>query len=189
MTLKPLFSTKFAFAGLLSIGLAGGVWFSNNLGWAAPAVKPTKAATKSASKTDKKKDDSPPINKALYASVESLSLVKTPKDFIGKKVQFKGTFSGFSGLGLDYPKALREAKNYVNLLVRRPDVTKVNIPMGELKLFYPRKKSDAVKELNVGDQVLIYGQVFSAALKEPWVDVDKLEITAHTGKPEHAKDD
>ena len=182
---------KFALTVILSASL-GGLCLTHDMGWSKSAVKPlptAKPAVTSPAKSDKKEAakaaQDPPINKALYATVESLSVVKAPKDFLGKKIQFAGTFSGFSGLGLDYPKAMRAGKDYVNLLVRRPDVTAANIPMGELKLFYPRKKSEAVKDLNVGDQVLVYGQVFSSALNEPWVDVDQLDITAHTGKPEH----
>jgi hypothetical protein len=119
----------------------------------------------------------PPATPAV--SVTSIDLVRQPEDYLGKTVQFKGVFNSFSALGLDYKKALRDSKDFISVLVLRPDVNpSFKIPLSELKLFYPRKKSEAVTQLDAGDTVQITGTVFSTALGEPWVEISTLTIEA-----------
>jgi hypothetical protein len=109
--------------------------------------------------------------------VSPIDLVRQPGTYLNKNVRFKATFNSFASLGLDYKPALRDSKDYVSMLVLRPDVAPTfKIPMSELKLFYPRKKSDAVVHLDAGDTIEITGTLFSQALGEPWVDVQELVI-------------
>jgi len=114
--------------------------------------------------------------KAAAKAVTPLQLVRSPETYLNQTVSFDAEFSGFSGLGLDYKKAYRNAKDYVTVLVRRPDVQHHNIPLSELKLFYPRKQSEALSDLEPGDKISIQGQVFSTALREPWVDITQLKV-------------
>lgn len=118
----------------------------------------------------------PPSTSAPVQTVSPLQLVKTPDQFLNKQVTFDGEFSGFTGLGLDYSKAMRSSKDYVGVLVRRPDVRHHHIPLAELKLFYPRTKSESLTTLEPGDMIRVRGKVFSTALQEPWLDIDQLTV-------------
>lgn len=108
--------------------------------------------------------------------VTPLQLVRNPEAYLNQAVKFDAEFSGFSGLGLDYKKAYRDAKDFVTVLVRRPDVQHHSIPLSELKLFYPRKQSETLGDLEPGDTLSIEGTVFSTALREPWVDINSLKV-------------
>ncbi len=120
-----------------------------------------------------------------YIRVTPIDLLKAPDNYLDKDIQLEGTFSSFSSLGLDYKKAFRDSKEHVSLLLLRPDVTHHKIPLAELKLIYPRKKSDDVLELESGDIVSIKGHVFSTALNDPWVDVEVIDVIKKaTPKPE-----
>jgi hypothetical protein len=128
-------------------------------------------------KAEKPADTTPAI------TVTSIDLVRQPDVYLNKKVTFKATFNSFASLGLDYKKAFRDSKDFVSMLVLRPDVSpKYRIPLSELKLFFPRKKSDVVLHLDAGDTIQVTGQVFSTALGEPWMDVDLLTIVEKTAK-------
>jgi hypothetical protein len=113
---------------------------------------------------------------AEASQLEPLALLKEPKTYMNKKVAFTGVFNGFSGLGLDYKKAFRDSRDYVAFSILRPDVTANTIPLSELKLFFPRKKSAEVTDLESGDTVQVIGTVFSAALEEPWITVDYIKV-------------
>ena len=112
-----------------------------------------------------------PIN---YLNVEAVELIKTPERYLDKPVRFSGVFNSFSALGLDYPKAERKSKEYISVLILRPDVDHHKIPLSELKLFYPRKKTKALLDLESGMKVTVKGTVFSTALGDPWVDINEL---------------
>ena len=168
---------------------------------AAPAkkqemVKPKAApAKKDAADSDKEKEakDKAAIEKEIQASlatatkVESLDLLKDPTKFMNKKVTFTGTFNRFADVGLDYKKAFRDSRDYVTFFILRPDVTAHNIPMAEMKLFFPRKKSTEVMDLETGDKIQIVGTQFSNAMEEPWVDVEHIKLLQKTEKPERHK--
>jgi hypothetical protein len=113
--------------------------------------------------------------------VSVIDLVSQPATYLNKPVSFQATFNSFAGLGLDYKPAFRDSKDYVSLIVLRPDVS-WRIPLSELKLFYPRKKSDAVLHLDAGDTIKVTGTVFSTALGEPWLDIQDLTIEAKAKK-------
>ena len=140
-----------------------------------------------------------------YEETTSLDLVQRPAEYLNKLVKFEAEFNTFSTLGLDYSRAKRDSKDYYGLMVRRPDVTHHVIPLSELKIFakrpdeeketkksdktpppsVPRKqepadKSDTVldswMDLERGDRILIYGKVFSIALDDPWMDVQRIDL-------------
>lgn len=157
------------------------------------SVKPATPAKKEAGKTeDKAKEakDKAARDKEIEASlasatlVDSLDLMKEPNKYLNKKVTFTGTFNRFADTALDYKKAFRDSRDYVSFFILRPDVTAHTIPMAEMKLFFPRKKSTEVMELETGDKIQIVGTQFSNALDEPWVDVEHIKILQKTEKHE-----
>lgn len=167
-------------------------------------VAPTQQSSPKPSKTDKKSDDKAnqstdktldakakaALEKEIEASistaqpVDSLDLLKDPAKFMNKKVTFIGTFNRFADVALDYKKAFRDSRDYVTFFVLRPDVSDRTIPMSELKLFFPRKKSNEVMDLETGDKIQVIGTEFSTALDEPWLDVEHIKIVKKTDKPE-----
>jgi hypothetical protein len=72
----------------------------------------------------------------------------------------------------------------VTFFILRPDVTDHTIPMAEMKLFFPRKKSSEAMDLEPGDKIQIIGSEFSTALDEPWIDVEHVKILQKTEKHE-----
>lgn len=121
---------------------------------------------------------------ATATTVEPLAILKEPAQYINKKVTFTGTFNRFADIGLDYKKAFRDSRDYVTFFILRPDVTDHTIPLAEMKLFFPRKKSTEVLDLETGDKIQIIGTEFSTALDEPWIDVEHIKIVQKTDKPE-----
>lgn len=120
-----------------------------------------------------------------------MSLVETPKKYLNKDIVITGTFDKYTTLGLDYDPIKRPSKDYITFLIRRPDVKsdKFIIPLPELKLIIPRKIAEKYTNLETGDEVKIYGKVFSARLNDPWVDVnhltsDQKDLTAEPKPPE-----
>ncbi|MEB3245638.1 MAG: hypothetical protein VKJ06_06615 [Vampirovibrionales bacterium] len=114
-----------------------------------------------------------------YATVTPLDLVRSPGDYLEKPVRFEAEFSTFTMLGLDYSRAKRDSRDYYGLTVRRPDVKHHVIPLPELKLFAKRKENedkDPWLELERGDQILVYGKVFATALREPWMDIQRIDV-------------
>jgi hypothetical protein len=115
------------------------------------------------------------------------SLLDNPEKYIGKKIKFRGKFSSFTTLALDYDPALRKSKDYISLCIFRPDT---KIPLSELKLAYPlseAKENLVIRDVEEGDLIEFYGQVFSAALGEPWVDVDSIKNLNLTKKEKIAE--
>lgn len=159
----------------------------------APPAKTTPATP---AKTDKK--DGKPVVKVSAAEidasiasatkVEPLDLLKTPDQYLNKKVTFTATFNRFADIALDYKKAFRDSRDYVTFFILRPDVTEHTIPLAEMKLFFPRKQSDEVMELEAGDKIQVVGTEFSTALEEPWIDVEHIKILEKTAKSERRKE-
>lgn len=116
--------------------------------------------------------------------VNVLDVVASPQAYMNSKVKVVAYFDRFSTLGLDYKPALRDSKNYISFLIRRPNVQNDhNIPLSELKLIISRDKAEKEKlvDLQEGDQIEFTGQVFSTALNDPWMDVEDVKIlTSHT---------
>ncbi len=171
---------------------------------AAPAAKsktvaptPKKDAVKSGSasgdkKSEKAKEikDKETLKKEFDASlatatpVETLALVRDPAQYMNKKVTFTATFNRFADIALDYKKAFRDSRDYVTFFVLRPDVTDHTIPLSEMKLFFPRKKSSEVMDLDSGDKIQVIGTEFSTALDEPWIDIEHIRVLEKTEKKE-----
>ena len=125
-----------------------------------------KAGLKSAS-TEKKI----PVNESDFQPILIGVLLENPQDYIDKKIKFRGKFSSFTTLALDYKPAMRSSKDYISICIFRTDS---KIPLSELKLAYPVKEAKedlVIREMEEGDLLEIYGKVFSSALDEPWVDI------------------
>lgn len=103
------------------------------------------------------------------------SLLESPDKYLNKKVKIRGKFSSFTTLALDYEPAMRKSKDYISICIFRPET---KIPLSELKLAYPlneAKENQVIRDLEEGDLIEIYGQIFSTALDEPWVDILSLK--------------
>lgn len=133
--------------------------------------KPTGTTTIS-----QKSAQTPPANVTDYIIANSLDIVNNPDFYLNKKVKFKATFDKFSTLGLDYKPAFKDSQKFISFLIKRPDITDHTIPMSEMKIFITRDEAEKFIELDSGDIIEIYGKVFSNALTDAWVDVDKLVI-------------
>ncbi len=109
------------------------------------------------------------------SEVNPLELVENPDMFMDKEVKMTAQFHKFSTLGLDYERVMRSSKDYISILIKRPDVSeKYVIPLSELKLIIKREQAEDLLDMESGDKVEITGKVFSSALKDPWVDVYEL---------------
>ena len=104
-----------------------------------------------------------------------LAIVVSPKNYLNKTVTFNAKFDKFSTLGLDYKPALRSSEEYISFLVKRDDTT-IDIPLSEMKLFLKREEAEKFIDLKTNDEIQITGVVFSDALGDTWIDVNKLVI-------------
>jgi len=111
----------------------------------------------------------------LGEPTELVDLVAEPNKFLGKKIVFEGEFYSFSTLALDYEPAMRSSKDFIGLVLARPDQTE--IPLVELKIAAALK---TFKEKNInlehGNKLAIRAKVFAVALGEPWVDVEEISL-------------
>lgn len=112
-----------------------------------------------------------------YKEVLPNELVAKPEKYLNKSIKFKAHFDKFSTLGLDYPPVNRPAKDYISFLIKRDEVKNYNIPLSELKLIVKRTYAEKeLLKLENKDEIEVYGKVFSKALGDPWVDVEKIII-------------
>ena len=100
--------------------------------------------------------------------------MKNPSAYINKRINVSAKFNKFSTLGLDYKPAMRSSENYISFLIFRPDTSK-KIPLPEMKLFVKRELAEKYIELKESDNIQFSGIVFSNALGDVWIDVDKLD--------------
>ncbi len=117
-------------------------------------------------------------------------LLSEPLKFKGRRVSLEGEFYSFSTLPLDYKEAMRSSKDYVGIVIARPDHKK--IPLVELKMAVPIKlfKDDEVLSgLEHGDMIRVEGKVFAVALGEPWLDVSELRIKEKIAKDEDGEEE
>ena len=124
---------------------------------------------------------------ASAISTTPLSVVAAPQKFLNKTVTMKATFDKFSTLGLDYKKAMRSSADYIGFLIQRDDIVDHNVPLSEMKLFIKRDYAEKFIELDTGDKIQITGKVFSNALGDPWVDINKITILQKKANPEKDK--
>ncbi len=124
-------------------------------------------------------------NGKVYEYVLPLAIVANPKKYLGKNVKFKAKFDKFATLGLDYKPAFRSSEKYISFLIQRDDVKDHDIPLSELKIFLNRTEAEKHIDLNSGDEIEVCGRVFSTALGDAWMDVDKFTVLKSTPKPEN----
>lgn len=120
-----------------------------------------------------------------YITVNPLDVVARPNFYLNKNIKIKAKFDKFSTLGLDYKPAMRSSENYISFLIQRPDVTDHNIPLSELKIFLNRDEAEKHIDLNSGDIIEFTGKVFSNALGDPWMDVDKFTVISTKPKTDN----
>ncbi len=120
-------------------------------------------------------------------NVAPLNVVAAPQKYLNKTIVMKATFDKFSTLGLDYKKAMRSSSDYIGFLIQRDDVDDHNVPLSEMKLFVKRDYAEKFIELDTGDKIQITGKVFSNALGDPWVDVNKITILQKKTNPDKDK--
>lgn len=106
----------------------------------------------------------------------SLNIVAAPNKYLNKTIKMQATFDKFSALGLDYSKALRKSTDYIGILIQRDDVSDHNIPLSEMKLFMKKDMAEKFIDLDTGDKIEITAKVFSTALNDPWLDIEKLVV-------------
>lgn len=104
-----------------------------------------------------------------------LAIVASPKSYLNKAVVFNAKFDKFSTLGLDYKPAFKSSEDYISFLIKRDD-TAYDIPLSEMKLFLKRDEAEKFIDLKTNDEVQISGTVFSDALGDVWIDVNKLTL-------------
>lgn len=120
-------------------------------------------------------------------SATPLNVVAAPQKYLNKTVTMKATFDKFSTLGLDYKKAMRSSSDYIGFLIQRDDVVDHNVPLSEMKLFIKRDYAEKFIELDTGDKIQITGKVFSNALGDPWIDINKITILQKKANPDKDK--
>lgn len=111
-----------------------------------------------------------------YQFVNSLDIVANPAKYLNKRVKIKAKFDKFSTLGLDYKPAFKSSEKYITFLIKRDDVTTHNIPLSEMKNFLPRDIAEKYIDLKAGDDIEYCGFVFSNALGDVWIDVEKFTV-------------
>ncbi len=126
-------------------------------------------------------------NAVSYMVVSPLDVVARPNFYMNKNIKIKAKFDKFSTLGLDYKPAMRNSEKYISFLIQRPDITDHNIPLSELKIFLDRTEAEKHIDLNSGDVVEFTGKVFSNALGDAWMDVDKFTVISTKPKTEETK--
>lgn len=122
-----------------------------------------------------------------YISTSSLTIVSNPNNYLNKNVKFNAVFDKFSSLGLDYKKAMRSSQDYIGILIKRDDVTDHTVPLSEMKLFLKRKEAEKFIDLESGDKIQIEGKVFSTALGDPWIEINKLTVLNKINKKADTK--
>lgn len=170
------FFSKQQVAGQWVAGLVTGMLMVSGFAFATDEATPAQTEQGAQTETKVTAQEAEPVANKAYLRVTPIELLKEPGKYLDQDIQIEGTFNSFSSLGLDYKKAFRDSKDFISLMILRPDVTHHKIPLAELKLIYPRKKSDEVLELESGDVISIKGHVFSTALNDPWVDVEILDV-------------
>ena len=61
-------------------------------------------------------------------------------------------------------------------MIQRDDVSDHNIPLSEMKLFMKKTLAEKFIDLDTGDKIEITAKVFSNALNDPWLEIEKLTI-------------
>lgn len=155
---------------IISIGLGFG---------ANAAVKSVQIAAAPAQKTISK-----PLTPATKSSisipsgmiVDSLDVVSHPAKYLNKRVTIRAKFDKFSTLGLDYKPAYKSSEKFITFLIKREDIINHTVPLSEMKNFLPKSEAEKHIDLKTGDLIEYSGVVFSNALGDVWIDVDKFKV-------------
>ena len=109
-------------------------------------------------------------------TVDLKKLIFKPESQKNKTINIEGQFYSFSTLPLDYPKAFKSSKDYIGIVLSRPDLKQ--IPLVELKIAVPIKKfkDKSLSMLEHDDLVRIKAKVYAVALGEPWLEVLSMEV-------------
>lgn len=156
---------------IISIGLSLGTSAAVKNNIKAPAKTPT-----TIQKTTEVKSDS------SYQLVNSLDVVAHPERYLNKKIKIRAQFDKFSTLGLDYKPAYKSSDKYIAFLIKRDDVTNHVVPLSEMKNFLLRDEAEKYIDLKPGDLIEYSGVVFSNALGDVWINVDKFVVLNQKSK-------
>jgi lysyl-tRNA synthetase class II len=121
-----------------------------------------------------------------YVQAKSLDIVANPEKYLNKYVKINATFDKFSNLGLDYKPAFRSSEKYISFLIKRDDVLNHTIPLSEMKIFMERSEAEKHIDLETGDLIEFSGRVFSTALGDPWIDVEKFTVLTTKSKDKNS---
>lgn len=121
-----------------------------------------------------------------YQQTSSLDIVASPDKYLNKRVKIKAKFDKFSTLGLDYKPAYRSSEKYITFLIKRDNVTDHTIPLSELKNFLARDEAEKYIDLKPGDEIEYCGTVFSNALGDAWLNVDKFTVLSQQSKEKNS---
>lgn len=115
------------------------------------------------------------VSQAQTQNIQPLSVVNNPKAYLNKTITMNAKFDKFSTLGLDYKPAFKSSDDYISFLIKRDDTT-YDVPLSEMKLFIKRDEAEKFVDLKTNDEISITGFVFSDALGDAWIDVNKLVL-------------
>jgi len=178
--MKKQLSILLLLVSLTCIGVVAKEGITTNLMSSAPEISATTTAPPAKTKpTTVTAPDSTAASSETHSApavnlVNPIDVAKRPAAYLNKKIHVAARFDKFATLGLDYKPAMRSSETYISFLILRTDTDK-NIPLSEMKLFIKRTDAEKLIDLKEGDKVQFSGTVFSTALGDPWVDVDKLE--------------
>lgn len=116
------------------------------------------------------------IQESAYTPTKPLDIVANPTQFLNKKVKIRAKFDKFSTLGLDYKPAYKSSEKYITFLIKRDDVINHIVPLSEMKNFLDRDIAEKYIDLKPGDEIEYFGTVFSDALGDTWINVDKFTV-------------
>lgn len=106
-----------------------------------------------------------------------INVVSAPEKYKGRKLVLDGYFFSYSTLALDYKKAYRSSKDFVSIVLSRPDFPE--IPLVEMKLAVPIKmfkENEDLQGIDHGDLIRLEAKVFEVALGEPWLEVQSIKV-------------
>lgn len=173
--------TVSVFTLIVSLGLSLGVNAAVETKTApkAPVKAPAavqKTTIKAAPKATPKAVTLPKTSEVYYEPVSSLAVAANPEKYLNKRIKIKAKFDKFSMLGLDYKPAYKSSEKYITFLIKRDDVKDHTVPLSEMKNFLPRDIAERYIDLKPGDEVEYSGTVFSAALGDTWINVEKFNV-------------
>lgn len=146
------------------------------------AVKSVQTPTKTQSKVSASATTTPQKTTAgknssvVYEDANALSVVVNPTKYLNRHIKIRAKFDKFTTLGLDYKPAYRSSEKYITFLIKRDDVINHVVPLSEMKNFLPREEAEKYIDLKPGDDIEYSGTVFSDALGDAWVSVEKFIV-------------